>query len=59
MSITYNDLISRAEQVRDESEIGANTATRVGQLLADIIQWCQDNNADLGDYLLNFTAHLN
>ena len=32
-----NELVERAKQIRDEVRVGANTASRVGGLLVDII----------------------
>jgi len=40
--ITLQDLITRAKEVRDERQTARNTATRVGQLLHDIILFFND-----------------
>lgn len=55
---TYNELITRAQQVRDEVTIGGNTALRVGQLLMDIITKAQQQETDLIQYLENDFAKL-
>ena len=36
--MSSEDLKLRAIQIRDEVQVGQNTATRVGQLLLDIIE---------------------
>lgn len=38
---SINDMKQRAEQVRDEIQVGANTASRVGGLLVDIVDFSQ------------------
>lgn len=56
---TLNELLARAQEVRDEQEVGGNTALRVGQLLADIIQWCADTDADFVESVEHYVAQLN
>lgn len=56
---TLNELLARAQEVRDEQAVGGNTALRVGQLLADIIQWCADTDADFVESVEHYVAQLN
>lgn len=56
---TLNELLARAQEVRDEQAVGGNTALRVGQLLTDIIQWCADADADFVESVEHYVALLN
>ena len=43
MANTYNDLIDRSVEVAKETEEKANTASRVGYLLRDIVDYANAN----------------
>jgi len=49
--MALTDLIPNAEQVRDETQAGANTALRVGQLLVDIINEAAQQDQTLAQAL--------
>lgn len=54
-------LLAKAEQIRDESNVGANTASRVGGLFVDIVEALGDNDDTLGvisQYLEDYMAKL-
>lgn len=47
----YNDILGRSKLVRDATELGENTATRVGGVLVDLCDWIkslQDNQSSTG-----------
>jgi len=46
---TIDNIITRAEQVRDETAIGANTATRVGGVMVDTAEHVKDIEEDIYD----------
>ena len=53
MSTDKDDLIKRAEQVRDEYREGGNTATRIGQLFLDIINYASSSDVNkLREYFI-------
>jgi len=56
---TYQELRARSQQVRDEQNIGGNTALRVGQLLMDIVKYFYDNDAAASEYLQQHFAMVN
>ncbi|MBQ1484926.1 MAG: hypothetical protein IIZ44_00565 [Muribaculaceae bacterium] len=56
---TYQELRTRSQQVRDEQNIGGNTALRVGQLLMDIVKYFYDNDAAASEYLQQHFAMVN
>lgn len=56
---TYQELRTRSQQVRDEQNIGGNTALRVGQLLMDIVKFFYDNDAAASEYLQQHFAMVN
>lgn len=56
---TYNELRTRSQQVRDEVNIGGNTALRVGQLLMDMAEYFQGNDEAASQYLAEHFAMLN
>jgi len=56
---TYQELRARSQQVRDEQNIGGNTALRVGQLLMDIVKYFNDNDAAASEYLQQHFAMVN
>lgn len=56
---TYQELRTRSQQVRDEQNIGGNTALRVGQLLMDIVKYFNDNDAAASEYLQQHFAMVN
>ena len=56
---TYQELRTRSQQVRDEQNIGGNTALRVGQLLMDIVKYFHDNDAAASEYLQQHFAMVN
>lgn len=56
---TYQELMARSQQVRDEQNIGGNTALRVGQLLMDIVKYFNDNDAAASEYLQQHFAMVN
>lgn len=53
---TYNQLKTRAEQVRDEQTIGGNTALRVGQLLYDMIEKDEENSDSIDNLSVYYTG---
>ena len=56
---TYQELRTRSQQVRDEQNIGGNTALRVGQLLMDIVKYFNDNDTAASEYLQQHFAMVN
>lgn len=56
---TYQELRTRSQQVRDEQNIGGNTALRVGQLLMDIVKYFNDNDEAASEYLQQHFAMVN
>lgn len=57
MSTDKDDLIKRAEQVRDEYREGGNTATRIGQLFLDIINYASSSDVNkLREYFIRKDA---
>ena len=57
MSTDKDDLIKRAEQVRDEYREGGNTATRIGQLFLDIINYASSSDVNkLREYFISKDA---
>ena len=56
---TYQELRTRSQQVRDEQNIGGNTALRVGQLLMDIVKYFYDNDEAASEYLQQHFAMVN
>ena len=56
---TYQELRTRSQQVRDEQNIGGNTALRVGQLLMDIVKYFYDNDTAASEYLDQHFAKVN
>lgn len=56
---TYQELMTRSQQVRDEQNIGGNTALRVGQLLMDIVKYFYDTDMAASEYLEQHFAMVN
>ena len=56
---TYQELRTRSQQVRDEQNIGGNTALRVGQLLMDIVKYFYDTDMAASEYLEQHFAMVN
>ncbi len=48
---TIEDILKRAQQIRDETAIGKNSATRVGGVLVDICQHTQSLISELNNKL--------
>lgn len=56
---TYQQLKTRAEQVRDEQTIGGNTALRVGQLLCDMVDKDEENADSIDNLSVYYTGTQN
>lgn len=44
----YQDILGRAKLVRDATSVGENTATRVGGVLVDIVDWLEELKGSIG-----------
>lgn len=44
----YQDILGRAKLVRDATSVGENTATRVGGVLVDIVDWIEELKGSIG-----------